>query len=80
MSIKENEGVLYELTLDAIIAKLKDPNCTAADINQARAFIKDHGIEGGKTMEHKENVLAFEIPEFDRRGEVENDEATGTDD
>lgn len=78
------EGKLYELTLASLTARLHSEDCTAADINAARAFIKDHGIQGGKTMEKKEEALGFALPKFDvvRRGEEieEDDERTGTDD
>jgi len=53
MGIKDKEGTVYELTLDALIKKLKRDDCCAADVNAARAFMKDNSIEGGATMEPK---------------------------
>jgi hypothetical protein len=80
MGITENEGLLYEVTLDALMLRLKSEDCTAADINAARAFIKDQGIQGGKTMAPKEDQLAFEMPKFTEVGkEIEEDDGrTGT--
>ena len=81
MSLSEKEGLLYELSLDALLSRLRSEDCCAADINAARAFIKDHGIQGGETMEPKETELGFAIPEFSVVGEEidTNESATGTD-
>lgn len=76
------EGKLYELTLASLTARLKSEDCTAADINAARAFIKDHGIQGGKSMEKKEEGMVMALPSFTVYGKEieEDDERTGTDD
>ena len=81
MSVSEKEATIYELTLDALIARLKGEDTNAADINAGRAFIKDHGIEGGSTMKDKEKSLgeSFKPPQFTVYGEEIDEPTTGTD-
>jgi len=66
MSIADKEGLLYELTLDSLIARLKSEDVSAADINAARQMMKENGIQGGKAMEDKEAQVALAFPVFKR--------------
>jgi len=71
VSIEDKEGILYELTLDSLIARLKSEDCSAADINAARQLMKEQGIQGGSAMASKEKTLAFSLPTFPKNTEEE---------
>ena len=60
--LKELHAVLAEKLLE----KVKDPECKSADLNVARQFLKDNGIDAVPTEDSPLQKLIDEMP-FDEK-------------
>ena len=60
--LRELHGILAEKLLE----KVKDPECKSADLNVARQFLRDNGIDAvpteGSSLQRLADELPFEIP------------------
>ena len=60
--LKELHSVLAEKLLE----KVKDPDCKSADMNVARQFLRDNGIDAvpveGSPLDKLAKELPFDIP------------------
>ena len=56
--LRELYGILAEKLLD----KVKDPECKSADLNVARQFLKDNGIDAVPTDDSPLQKLINEMP------------------
>ena len=60
--LRELHGILAEKLLE----KVKDPECKSADLNVARQFLKDNGIDAVPTEDSPLQKLIDEMP-FDEK-------------
>jgi hypothetical protein len=76
--LSEMENAIYKKSIEAILRALDSPDCKAADIQAARQFMKDFGIEGGEDTVQLENTLCdvIDLPQFNEEGSL-GEEATG---
>ena len=62
IKLKELHAILAEKLLE----KVKDPECKSADLNVARQFLRDNGIDAvpteGNSLQKLVDELPFEIP------------------
>ena len=56
--LRELHGILAEKLLD----KVKDPECKSADLNVARQFLRDNGIDAVPTDDSPLQKLINEMP------------------
>ena len=60
--LRELHGILAEKLLE----KVKDPECKSADLNVARQFLRDNGIDAvpteGSPLQKLADELPFDIP------------------
>ena len=61
--LRELHGILAEKLLE----KVKDPECKSSDLNVARQFLRDNGIDAvpteGSSLQRLAEELPFDIPE-----------------
>ena len=61
--LKELHAVLAE----KLLAKVKDPDAKSSDLNVARQFLRDNGIDAvpteGSSLQRLAEALPFDIPE-----------------
>lgn len=63
MASKEKQlGELHELLTQKLLDKLNDPECKASDLNVARQFLKDNGIEAIPVENSNLAKLASDLP------------------
>jgi len=62
IKLRELHGILAEKLLE----KVKDPECKSADLNVARQFLKDNGIDAVPTEDSPLQKLIDEMP-FDEK-------------
>lgn len=67
----EKLELLMSLSIDALIAKVRSGEATAADINVARAMLKDNGIQARGGKGSPLGTLAASLPTFDDEDRVE---------
>ena len=60
--LRELHGILAEKLLE----KVKDPECKSADLNVARQFLRDNGIDAVPTEDSPLQKLIDEMP-FDEK-------------
>ena len=58
IKLRELHGILAEKLLE----KVKDPECKSADLNVARQFLKDNGIDAVPTEDSPLQKLIDEMP------------------
>ena len=57
---------LHNLLAEKLLDKVKDPDCKSADLNVARQFLKDNGIEGLPVDNTPFKDLVDELPFEDK--------------
>ena len=62
IKLRELHGILAEKLLE----KVKDPECKSADLNVARQFLRDNGIDAVPTEDSPLQKLIDEMP-FDEK-------------
>jgi len=62
MKIKEKLEELHELVADTLLDKLRDGEATPADLNVARQFLKDNGIDAIPAKDTPMFNLALALP------------------
>ena len=58
IKLRELHGILAEKLLE----KVKDPECKSADLNVARQFLRDNGIDAVPTEDSPLQKLIDEMP------------------
>ena len=60
--LRELHGILAEKLLE----KVKDPECKSSDLNVARQFLRDNGIDAvpteGSPLQRLADELPFDVP------------------
>ena len=58
IKLRELHGILAEKLLE----KVKDPECKSSDLNVARQFLRDNGIDAVPTEDSRLQQLIDEMP------------------
>ena len=62
---------LHSLLAEQLLNKIKDPDVKASDLNVARQFLRDNGIDAVPTQDSPLSKLIEELP-FDEKRKTSN--------